>query len=114
MLQNSDGKRFGASTYNSQCSAQHHLYTLYGKKQTTEFKEDMGLLFKSFKRRITEEKQDGDGRIQTGKSPISFNLYRRINEYVLREQTIESVFARVFMNITWILIVDQKILPQFT
>ena len=40
----------------------------------------MGLLFKSFKRRITEEKQDGDGRIQTSKSPMSFHLYRRINE----------------------------------
>ena len=75
-LQNSDGIRFGASTYNSQRSALHHLYTPYGQKQTTEFKEDLGLLFKSFKRGITEEKQDGDGRIQTDKSPISFNLYK--------------------------------------
>ena len=75
-LENPDGKRFGASTYNSQRSALHHLYTLYGKKETTEFKEGMGLLFKSFKRRIIEEKQDGDGQVQTGKSPMSFNLYK--------------------------------------
>ena len=27
------------------------------------------------KKRITEEKQDGDGKIQTGKSQITFNLY---------------------------------------
>ena len=107
-LENSDGKRFGASTYNSRRSALHHLYTLYGKKQTTEFKEDMGLLFKSFKRRITEEKQDGDGRIQTGKSPMSYNLYKRLNEYMLREQNSESVFARAFMNITWNLICRSK------
>ena len=107
-LQNSDGKRFGASTYNSGRSALHHLYTLYGKKQGTEFKEDMGLLFKSFKRKITEEKQDGDGRIQTGKSPISFNLCKKINQYMLKEQTTESVFARVLMNITWNLICRSK------
>ena len=36
-LENSDGKRFGASTYNSRRSALHYLYTLYGNKQTTEF-----------------------------------------------------------------------------
>ncbi len=31
-LQNSDGKRFGAYTYNARHSALHHLYTIYGKK----------------------------------------------------------------------------------
>ena len=46
------------------------------RKKTTEFKEDMGLLFKSFKRRIAEEKEYGDGKIQTVKSPMSFNLYK--------------------------------------
>ena len=46
-LENSDGDRFGASTYNLQCSVLHHLYTQnYGKKQTTELKEDVDLLFK--------------------------------------------------------------------
>ena len=65
----------------------------------------MGLLFKSIKRRITEENQVGDGRIQTGKSLMPFNLCRRINEYnMLIEQTTESVFASAFMNITWNLI----------
>ena len=64
----------------------------------------MGLLFQSFKRRITQEKQDGDGRFQTGKSTMSFNLYRSINEGMLREKTTESVFTRVFINDTWNLV----------
>ena len=56
------------------------IYTNYMVRNKVKiFKEDIGLIFKSFKRRIREEKQDGDGRIQTGKSPISYNLYKRIN-----------------------------------
>ncbi len=38
---------------------------------------------------------------------MSFNLYRKINENnMLREQSSEKVFARAFMNITWILYVN--------
>ena len=36
-LQTTEGKRFGASTYNSRRSSLHHLYTIYGKKQSKEF-----------------------------------------------------------------------------
>ena len=107
-LQTSEGKRFGPSTYNSRQSALHHLYTIYGKKQSKHFQEELSLLFRSLKRRITEEKQEGDGRIQTGKSPISFLLYKRLNEYILKEGTTESVFARVFLCLTWNLICRSK------
>ena len=107
-LQTSEGKRFGPSTYNSRRSALHHLYTIYGKKQSKNFQEELSLLFRSLKRRITEEKQEGDGRIQTGKSPISFLLYKRLNEYILKEGTTESVFARVFLCLTWNLICRSK------
>ena len=46
-----------------------HILSTERKK----FQEDVSLLFRSLKRRITEEKQEGDGRIQTEKSPIGFS-----------------------------------------
>ena len=39
---------------------------------------------------------------------MTFNLDKRINEYMLREQNSEAVFARAFMNITWNLICQSK------
>ena len=107
-LQTSEGKRFGPSTYNSRRSSLHHLFTIYNKKQTKEFKEELSLLFKSLRRRITEEKQEGDGRIQTANSPIMYKLYRRMNEYMLMQCIKESVFARAFFCITWNLICHSK------
>ena len=66
------------------------MFAIYGKKQSTVFKEDVRILSKSFQRRRIEEKQGRDGQIQTGESPISsFNLCRMINEYMLSEQTTE-------------------------
>ena len=35
---------------------------------------------------------------------MSFGLYHRIREYILRENTLESIFARAFLTTTWNLI----------
>jgi len=40
-LENSSGKRFGASTYCSRQSSLRYLYTIYVKKQSPELKEDL-------------------------------------------------------------------------
>ena len=49
-LHTSEGKKFGPSTYNSRRSSPHNLITIYGKKQSKEFKEELLLLFKSLRR----------------------------------------------------------------
>jgi len=53
-LENLSGKRFGPSTYCSRRSSLHYLYTIYSKKQSPEFKEDLSILFRSLKKKITE------------------------------------------------------------
>ena len=76
---------------------------MYGVKQDDEFMQSITVLFKGLKRRIAKEKQEGDGKIQTGKVPMSFALYRRLSEYMLRgcEGSLESIFARAFLTTTW-------------
>ena len=48
--------------------------------------------------------QDGEGKIQTGKIPMSYLWYHHINEYMLLGNTLESVFDRAFLTMAWNLI----------
>lgn len=100
-LQTKDGERLGLSSYNSRRSALFHLFRKYGAKQESKFGEELAILFRGLKRKIAVEKQDGDGRIQTGKSPMPFAVYERLNYYLLLEKTTEAVFCRAFLCLTW-------------
>ncbi len=97
-------KRLSSASYNAKCSSYFHLCRMYGFRQDEEFMAQITVLFKGLKQSITEEKQDGEGKIQTGKIPMSFGLYCRLNEYMLRNNTLESVFACAFLTTTWNLI----------
>ena len=77
-LQNKKKKRLSSASYNGKSSSYFHLCRLYGYKQSEEFMGQITVLFRGLKRCITKEKQDGDGKIQTGKIPMSFSLYRYI------------------------------------
>ena len=104
LLETKEGKRFGFSSYNSCCSALFNSFRCYGNQQNGGFMTELAVLFKGPKRKITLEKQNGDGRIQTGKTPMSFGLYERSNAYLLKENTTEAIFCRTFLCITWNLI----------
>lgn len=103
-LQGKNGKRLGLSAYCNRRSALFHLFRIYGKVQGNEFKLKLATMFRGLKRKIAIELQEGEGRIQTGKSPISYSLYVRLNEFMLQEDSTESVFARAFMTMTWNLV----------
>ena len=98
-------KRLRSASYNAKRSSHFHLCRMYGFRQDDEFMAQITVLFKGLKQRITEEKQDGEGKIQKGKIPMSLCLYRHLNEYMLRHNTLESIFARAFLTTTtWNLI----------
>ena len=103
-LQDNNQRRLGIASYRNRRSALFHLFRMYNFQQTTEFKLELNILFRGLKRKVTIEKQSGEGRIQTGKNPMTFSLYHRLNEYMLLEATTESVFARAFLCISWNLV----------
>ena len=45
---------------------------MYGVEQNEKFMKQITVLFKVLKRSIAKEKQDTEGKIQTGKIPMSF------------------------------------------
>ena len=97
-------KPFSMSTYHTKRSALFHLFRSYKFKQSDEFLNELTTLFKGLKIKSAVKQQNGNGRIQVGKSPLSFAMYRKINEYMLKENTSESVFGRTFLCLTWNLI----------
>ena len=94
-------KRLGIGTYFNHRSALYHLYRMYDKKQSEAFGADLTIMLKGLKRKLSSETQSGKGRIQTGKVPLTYAMYRRLNELLLMEHSSESVFARCFLCVTW-------------
>ena len=111
-LDTKNKKRLSSSSYSGKCSAYFHLCRIYSANQNEEFINQITILFKGLKRRIAREKQDGDGKIQTGKTPMSFPLYRRFCEFMLKDRTLESIWARAFFTMTWNLICRSTNLVQ--
>ena len=93
--------RLSLASYYIKRSSLFHLFRLYGFKPSKEYDNNMSVLFQGFKRKVSEELQQGGGRIQTGKSPMTYGLYRKINLYYLKEKTFESIWARAFLTLTW-------------
>ena len=103
-LKTTDDKRLSVASYAGKRASMYHLFRLYGFKQSNKFESDMNVLYKGFKRQVAEEVQNGNGKITTGKCPMSFDLYRQINILMMKEDTTESVWARAFLTLTWNLI----------
>ena len=76
------------------------MFIMYAVKQYAKFDLELTTMFKGLKRQLAKEKQDGKGKIQTGKSPIPYALFRRINQYYLLEDSTEAIFARAFLCVT--------------
>ena len=77
------------------------MYRVYGKIQSNEFQKEMSRIFKGFLRIVNEELQNGDGRISTGKVPLSFDLYSEICQWMWDDQTASGRFAHLFLVLSW-------------
>ena len=63
-LQNTKtGKRLGLSAYCNRRSALFHLFRIFGKVQSNEFKLRLATMFRGFKRKLAIELKGGDGAI---------------------------------------------------
>ena len=63
-------------------------------KQPAQFELELTTMFKGLKRQLAREKQHGNGKIQTGKSPMPYALYRRINEFFIYWKIQQTLFLQ--------------------
>jgi hypothetical protein len=57
-----------------------HLFNLYKKKKSEEFKENLSEIMTGLKNVVTECVQQGEGTVEEGKREVSFELYKKLME----------------------------------
>ena len=61
------GTRLSKHGYYSKKAGLFHFYRIYGRTQSNEFQDEMRIVFKVFLHTVSQEVQNGNGRIATGK-----------------------------------------------
>ena len=79
--------RLSKADYNSKQAGLYHLYWLYGRVQSKEFQEQFKVIFKGFLRTVAEEVQNGNGRISTGKVPLSFKQHCELFDWMFQDDS---------------------------
>jgi hypothetical protein len=64
-------------------------------------KEDLKSAMKGLKRTVAREKQRGDGRIEVGKEPMSFALYKFLATKFLEMSGSDGFFGWCFLVLSW-------------
>jgi hypothetical protein len=100
-LRKPNGDTPGTSTYNTHRTALTYIFVYYGAQQGDRFKLEVATHYRGLKRQVAAQLAQGGGRVQTGKDPMSFALFRVINEKMLQAPGTEYVYARMFQLICW-------------
>lgn len=61
----------------------------------------MSTLFKGLLRTVAQEMQNGNGRISTGKTPLPFELYAELAQWMMCEGTAVGTFCHLFLVLSW-------------
>jgi hypothetical protein len=107
-------KYLSKSSYGNQRSSLFHLFRMHNRKgYSDDFKVELGCLFKSFFRQITQHPSRGresrgeaaieDSKlgIREGKEPLSVEFYKAICGWLLDYGTTDGVFAYCYLTLTW-------------
>ena len=98
---NKNGHRLSNASYYAKRAALFHLFRSYKKKQSENFKNEMSTLFKGLLRTVAQEMQNGNGRISTGKTPLPFELYAELAQWMMCEGTAGGTFCHLFLVLSW-------------
>jgi hypothetical protein len=90
---------FGTNRQNR--AAIKHLIRSYRQMMPVQMDAELSIYFKGLQRQTAKAIGTGRGRVQTGKDPMSFTLYKRLCKFYFKSEKREHVFARTFMVICW-------------
>lgn len=86
------------SVYDSARSALKHLFSLYGTHLGPDREVELKIFYRGLKRTIAERKASGEGRLEEGKSPLEFSLYKLV---CLRLLQLGDFFTHTYLTLTW-------------
>ncbi|KUF90746.1 hypothetical protein AM588_10002849 [Phytophthora nicotianae] len=100
-MKNKSGGYHSFSTYAGHRSAFYNLFRDYHCTMTSQLERELSCHFKGLQHRIAGAISSGDGSIKVGKDPMTFGLYRRIAEEMMKSSSRDMVFARTFLLVSW-------------
>lgn len=96
-----DGKPYSKSVMDNFRSSLVFLHSLSGRQLSSEFAARLTLFYKGIKRKTTQERQQTNIRLQEGKEPFTFALYRELAHALLVHDNKNAVFLRLFLVLSW-------------
>jgi integrase len=96
-----NGEEHSYTTYNSCRSALNSMFEDFEVELPNEFNKDSKSFFKGFKRTISSNIAQGQGKVVTGKKPMEYSLYKLLSKSFLQYRDPEYVFGHFFLSICW-------------
>jgi hypothetical protein len=91
----------GFGTYSQARAALNHFLRAYGAPLSMEQSDELAIHFKGLKRQLAKQLGSGEGKVQTGKTPLSFGLYKRLAMSYIRSERSKHIFNHTFMLFCW-------------
>ena len=88
-------------SYGSHRSALTLLFTNCEVTPSSQFKQNLARFMKGLKNKAATARGEKGSRLNEGKDPLPFEVYRAICKWLLEEGSAESVFGHCFLTITW-------------
>ena len=87
--------------YQNKLSNLNNFFKKYRVEQTAVFQLEVKQYMDGLVRLVAKAKQNGIGKIDSGKRHISFELYCKLCKWFVEDGTHTSIFARAFLVLTW-------------
>ena len=94
-----DGALHRAASYTGMRSSLGHLYRRYDLAQPPSVILDLKEAMAGTKNLCAQAQQHGEGNIEDGVRPLSWELYERMNQFFLMEGTEEGIFGVAFSTL---------------
>ena len=95
------GEHHSFGTFSQHRAAIKHLFRAYRVEMDPVTSSEIAIHFKGLKRQTAQALGAGNGRVQTGKDPLPFGLYKRLAITFMRSSRNEHTFCHTFMVFCW-------------
>lgn len=100
-LRTRTNKPLEPTSLNAHRAALNFVYLTFSVETPRGYASSLKTYFAGAKRQSAKRKQDGDGKVEVGKKPLSFELYRFICCEFLKSSDSGAIFAQTVLTICW-------------
>ena len=100
-MKKKNGKDPSAASHKNHRSALYDLFRKYRLRYPSELELELKHHYSGLLREVSLQTAEGEGKVQVGKDPLEFSLYKIIAERLLKYSSTETIFAHTFLLLSW-------------